>query len=64
MITVIFTCGHFQEVDGSGATPICVCGETKIARVDAPAPRFTGHCRGPHATYRDLEAKPVTFGSN
>lgn len=43
-----FRCGHVAEIDPS-TPPRCVCGETVIARVTAPAPRFTGHVRGPAA---------------
>lgn len=63
LITLYFACGHSREVDGDG-TATCACGETRIARVDAPAPRFIGHARGPCAEYQDLPAKPVTLGTD
>lgn len=62
MITVTFECGHSRTTSGSETTPTCACGESKITRVDAPAPTFRGHARGPHAEYVDLPAKAVTFG--
>lgn len=60
MITVEFACGHRRDVDGD-STRTCLCGETRIARVDAPAPRFVGHARGPCADYKDLPAQAVTL---
>ena len=59
-ITIDFACGHQTEVNGE-ARPTCVCGETRIVRVDAPAPRFVGHARGPCAEYRDLPAEAVSL---
>lgn len=61
LITVYFACGHTRESDGDAA-PTCACGETRIARVEAPAPTFVGHARGPCAEYRDLPAQAVTLG--
>ncbi len=62
VITLYFACGHARETDGDGAAT-CACGETRIVRVDAPAPRFVGHARGPCAEYRDLPAQAVTLGA-
>lgn len=61
MITVTFKCGHTKQVNGSEEKLACSCGEAGIERVDAPAPSFRGHVRGPHAEYADLPAKAVTF---
>lgn len=61
MITVTFQCGHQKQASGSEEQLVCSCGESRIAQVDAPAPRFVGHARGPHAEYKPLEAIPVTF---
>lgn len=60
LIRLDFACGHEVEVDGE-AQPTCACGETRIVRVHAPAPRFVGHARGPCADYRDLPAQAVTL---
>jgi len=48
-IAVTFRCGHRQDVPVTVASPpACrVCGERVVARTTAPAPRFTGACRGP-----------------
>lgn len=62
MITVTFQCGHTKQAGGGETELACGCGETRITSVDAPAPRFTGCARGPHAEYKDLPAKAVTFG--
>lgn len=63
MITVTFKCGHTRIASGNETELSCaLCGETDVERVNAPAPRFTGHVRGPHAAFKDLPAKAVTFG--
>lgn len=60
MITVTFTCWHERQVPVTmtGALSCVQCGETRVARVKAPPPRFTGHVRGPSAITKDLG--PVT----
>ena len=60
MITIQFVCGHEKIVDGA-MPPVCLCGETKIARVTAPPPQFVGHVTGPHATFKELEPQAVVF---
>ena len=41
-VQIVFACGHRQPWRRE-ATPRCRdCGETRIARTDAPAPRFSG----------------------
>lgn len=45
-MTLTFACGHKQAFD-EGGRPVCACGETRIARTDAPPPRFTGACASP-----------------
>lgn len=63
MIEVIFCCGHAAVLTGGEVQPACPkCGERTISRVDAPAPVFRGHVRGPCAVYADLPATPVSFG--
>lgn len=62
MITITFSCGHQRQTDGSEEELKCQCGESTIARIDAPMPTFTGHVTGPHAIYKDLEAKALNFG--
>lgn len=65
-MTVRFRCGHAQGVDPDKTpSPRCeACGETVVARVlDAPAPRFVGHARGPSAVTRYLEPVPVRLAT-
>ena len=59
MMRVRFGCGHVVEASrvDSGVCP--QCGDTRVVTVKAPAPRFTGLCTGPCATYAQLEAQPV-----
>ena len=64
MITVSFPCPHasVEWDEGTGGTPQCpICGERRVSRVQAPAPRFRG-CRGPSADGERLTAIPVTLG--
>ena len=44
VISVVFACGHRAEVaETADARPQCQqCGETRVQRVDAPPPRFSG----------------------
>jgi len=48
-MTITFVCGHGAvEVADDTTAPECPqCHETRIARVTAPAPRFTGAVTGP-----------------
>jgi hypothetical protein len=50
-MTVTFACGHRLDVsDDETTAPECPrCHETRIVRVVAPPPRFTGVARGPLA---------------
>lgn len=41
-IVVVFACGHRQAWRQESAPRCQTCGETRIARTDAPAPRFSG----------------------
>jgi len=62
MITVSFACGHRIAYDDKvESSPICQCGETRVRRVDAPAPRFAGFCSGPHAEMRALDPPRTRF---
>jgi len=61
-LTVTFQCGHQKQCDGSELALVCLCGETQIARVDAPAPVFVGTATGPHVEFMDLQATAVSFG--
>lgn len=59
-ITVTYACGHTQSIGANSDTPpICECGERRVSRVSAPAPRFRGICQGPSASMVALEAVPV-----
>jgi hypothetical protein len=62
MITITFLCGHTREMTGNEAGELCCgCGERQVTKIDAPAPRFTGHVQGPHAEFKNLDPQPVTF---
>ena len=59
-VRITFACGHGQAWQDGGA-PICAtCGERRVSRVKAPAPRFRGVCVGPSATRDALAAVPVS----
>lgn len=60
-ITIRFACGHgFSLEPTSDVAPVCpTCGERRVSRVDAPAPRFTGWVTGPSAESAPLPAVPV-----
>ena len=60
MITIRFACGHLGTVEEKLDTaPRCqACGETRVASVQARAPRFTGACQGPYCETQAVE--PVT----
>ena len=61
-IRVRFACGHESMVgDNAASTPVCGCGETRIARTFARAPRFVGACSGPYATTRNIEPGVVNL---
>lgn len=48
-ITVTFACGHAVTVENDVKdAPVCPqCGQRRVSKVKAPAPRFTGSCSGP-----------------
>ena len=61
-----FACGHASQVDvDKTPTPICgACGCKRVAHViNAPAPRFRGVVRGPHAETVRLEAMAVNLAT-
>ncbi len=63
MIEVRFGCGHVAAVGEKDEGAVCpVCGDRRVQRVTAPAPRFRGVCHGPHATFEPLAGMPVTMG--
>lgn len=63
MISLRFACGHAFDLDDATSAPVCpTCGERRVSRVTAPAPRFTGFCSGPSAdTNLALKAVPVAI---
>lgn len=63
MITIRFACGHGFTIDASvSAAPVCpTCGERRVSRVLAPAPKFTGFCSGPSAESKALEGTPIAI---
>jgi predicted RNA-binding Zn-ribbon protein involved in translation (DUF1610 family) len=43
MIPITFACGHRLDWNDGDPAPVCPeCGDRRIARVVAPAPRITG----------------------
>ncbi len=58
-IRVSFVCGHSKDIGVNADTAVCACGETRVARSQARAPRFVGVATGPYAEYRPLEAAVV-----
>lgn len=59
-VRLTFACGHGQAWS-DGQEPRCEqCGERRVSRVTAPAPRFRGVCTGPSATREDLGPVPVS----
>ena len=59
-IKLRFACGHEGTVSETATTaPVCACGETRIARTFARAPRFRGACSGPYAETVALDAAVV-----
>lgn len=60
MIAIRFACGHALTGPDDLATAECpVCGERRVSRVTAPAPRFVGMVTGPCARFEALPAQPV-----
>lgn len=60
-MTVLFKCGHNGQVK-DGEEPRCACGETRVFRSNAKAPRFVGTATGPHVTTRALDPATPTIG--
>lgn len=62
-ITVRFACGHGFNLDaGVNSAPVCpTCGERRVSRTTAPAPRFSGCCAGPSAETLALAAIPLAI---
>ena len=55
-ITLRFACGHQATIGvNPQSAPVCGCGETRITRTVARAPRFTGACSGPYAETKGVE---------
>ncbi len=63
MITLVFACGHRFTVEATidGALACPTCGEHRISRTTAPAPRFVGVCQGPSAETRPLSGIPLSI---
>jgi DNA-directed RNA polymerase subunit RPC12/RpoP len=60
MVTITFACGHRLSSANAPDQAVCpTCGDRRVSRVKAPAPRFHGTVVGPCATYEDLPAVPV-----
>lgn len=56
-ITVTFACGHSVSVSESGDwRAVCgACGDNRVSRVKARAPRFVGTVSGPYCETKGLE---------
>ena len=64
-MTVTFACQHTQPLEQVDTIPICrVCGERRVQIIQAPAPRFTGICRGPSATFEALASVGVPLSES
>lgn len=64
MITVSFACGHSMQVSERAEwTPRCGCGETRVAAVKAPAPRFVGTVTGPYCETKGLDPAVVNVAT-
>lgn len=62
MILVRMACGHpsLNLDPAKDAAPRCpVCGDDRVARVQAMAPKFRGIVRGPSASYQALDGVPI-----
>ena len=63
MITVTMACTHTVEVgESQHGPPVCACGERRVSHVHVRAPKFTGVCHGPQATYAPLPGIPIQVG--
>ena len=61
-MTVTYACGHTADVgENPSAAPVCGCGETRIQRTQARAPRFRGSCSGPYAEFVNLGPATVNL---
>lgn len=55
-VEVTMRCGYRMRLDPDKQSPVCPhCGETVVARVKAPPPRFTGAVSGPYAKTAAVE---------
>jgi hypothetical protein len=64
-IRATMACGHLVMLPDGVSIPQCPqCGESRVARIKAPPPRFRGVVLGPCATYEDLPAQRVTLKEN
>jgi hypothetical protein len=63
-MTITFRCGHTATLtDRDQEAPVCACGERKISRCNAPAPKFRGTASGPHVTTTALSPITVSLGT-
>lgn len=63
-IELRFVCGHRAKIGvNPTASPVCGCGETRVARTFARAPRFVGACSGPYAETKGLEPGVVNVAT-
>lgn len=60
-IRVTFVCGHSKDLGVNASAAVCACGETRIVRSQARAPRFVGVATGPYAEYKAMDAVPVNL---
>lgn len=58
-----FGCGHEGQIAETAASvPVCAeCGDKRVSRTKARAPRFVGACSGPYAESKALDAAVVNL---
>ena len=57
-----FACGHALDLgDNPSGPPVCGCGETRIQRVTARPPHFTGVASGPYCEFQNLAPATVNL---
>lgn len=65
MISIRFACGHTLDADPDKGKPSCpTCGESRIASVKAPPPRFVGTATGPLVETKPMEPGTVNLAAD
>lgn len=59
-IVATMACGHRVILEGDIDVPACpACGESRVASVKAPPPKFRGTVLGPCSQYVELPPRTV-----